>query len=335
MSAQQLIPIQDRSQVGNARRVASQLAASLQFDETRVGQVALVVTEAATNIIKHAGHGCVLLRATNVRATPTIEVLALDRGRGIKNISASLRDGHSTAGSLGSGLGALQRLSDTFDIYTQPDQGTVLRLELLARRTPPAATSFEMGSVTVAKSGETVSGDAWAIECTKRHLTVLMADGLGHGPEAARAAQAAVRALHAHADYPLPDLLDVCHRDLRATRGAAVAMARLDPYNQSGQFAAVGNIVARVEDHSSRRSLVSHNGIVGHTLRKVQQFDFAWPRDALLVMHSDGLGTQWDLSNYPGLLSKHPSLIAGVLYRDYDRGRDDATVVVIRNTVVQ
>ena len=93
----------------------------------------------------------------------------------------------------------------------------------------------------------------------------------------------------------------------------------------------MGNIVARVEASSANRNLVSYNGTVGHTLRKVQEFAFPWPINSLLVMHSDGLGTHWDLAAYPGLTTRHPALIAAVLYRDYDRGRDDVSVVVIRN----
>jgi hypothetical protein len=126
-------------------------------------------------------------------------------------------------------------------------------------------------------------------------------------------------------------MLEACHGALARTRGAAVATARVIASAERGVFAGVGNIVCRVEASSSNRHLVSHNGTVGHTMRKVQEFAFPWPRGALLIMHSDGLGTHWDLGTYPGLSTRHPALIAAVLYRDYDRGRDDVSVVVIRN----
>src|SRR5690606_34360974 len=126
-------------------------------------------------------------------------------------------------------------------------------------------------------------------------------------------------------------ILDTCHHALARTRGAAVATAKLIASAERGVFAGVGNIVGRVEASPAHRHLVSHNGTVGHTMRKVQEFAFPWPRGALLVMHSDGLGTHWDFASYPGLTVRHPGLIAAVLYRDYDRGRDDVSVVVVRN----
>jgi hypothetical protein len=66
-------------------------------------------------------------------------------------------------------------------------------------------------------------------------------------------------------------------------------------------------------------------------MRRVQQFDLPLPTNALLLLHSDGLATHWNLADYPGLVGRHPGIIAGVLYRDHERGRDDVTVLVVRN----
>jgi hypothetical protein len=98
-----------------------------------------------------------------------------------------------------------------------------------------------------------------------------------------------------------------------------------------GTFAGVGNISCRVESFGERRQLVSHSGTLGHVLRRVQEFEFAFPAGALLILHSDGLTGRWSFDDYPGLLNKHAGLIAGVLYRDHDRGSDDVTVVVQKN----
>jgi anti-sigma regulatory factor (Ser/Thr protein kinase) len=331
MSAQRVLPVEDSSQVGNARREAANMTALLGFSAEDAGKVALAITEAATNILKHASRGKILLRPLSNARTPGIEILALDRGPGMANVTASLRDGHSTAGSMGTGLGALQRLSHSFEIYSQLGRGTALRMEFWAERALRAEQAFEIGGVCLAKAGEPVSGDAWHYESNGRFLTLLVADGLGHGVDAAVASGAATRVL---ADHPLaepPELIDTCHRALAPTRGAAVAVARLEAGAEKGSFAGIGNIVARVE-LARTRHLVSHNGTVGHTVRKIQEFAFPWPVGSLLILHSDGLGTHWDLAAYPGLATKHPSLIAGVLYRDFERGRDDVSVVVVRNT---
>jgi hypothetical protein len=76
--------------------------------------------------------------------------------------------------------------------------------------------------------------------------------------------------------------------------------------------------------------MVSHNGIVGHAVRSIQEFVYPCSRNMLVVLHSDGLATNWHLPVYPGLAEKHPGIIAATRYRDFTRGRDDVTVVVAR-----
>jgi anti-sigma regulatory factor (Ser/Thr protein kinase) len=333
MPPQSVFAIDDPSHVGGARRAAAELAASLEFDATQAGKIGIAVNEAGTNIVKHAGRGRLLLRALECDGTAGIEVIALDSGPGINDVAASLRDGHSTQGTMGSGLGALSRLTHDFQIFTQPGKGTALRMEVWSKPLNHRPQAFEYGGLCLAYPGEPVSGDGWAARAYRDQLTVLVADGLGHGVDAHLASRAATDVLRARPqDEPLA-IIEACHAALARTRGAAVAVAKLVVSGQRGSFAGVGNIVARVETGGGTRgrNLVSYNGTVGHALRKVQEMAFPWPVGALLILHSDGLGTHWDLASYPGLIGRHPALIAAVLYRDYDRGRDDVSVVVIRN----
>lgn len=332
MPSQVLIQIDDRSQVGEARRAAVEMAGLLSFEATQAGKIALAVTEAATNIVKHAGHGKILLAPMVRAATVGMELLALDRGPGIANIGASLRDGYSTAGSMGGGLGALSRLSSSFDVYSQPGHGTALRLEVWGTQlTPPPDTEIELGAVCLPKKGEEVAGDGWLLEPSGDYRTVLVVDGLGHGPNATRAARAATDAFAARPEATPGELMRICHGTLAATRGAAGAAARVIATKRQGTFAGIGNISCRVEAAAERRQLVSHSGTLGHVMRRVQEFEFAFPAGALLILHSDGLATRWTSADYPGLAAKHAGLVAGVLYRDHDRGRDDVTVVVLKN----
>jgi anti-sigma regulatory factor (Ser/Thr protein kinase) len=330
--SQVLIPIEDRSQVGEARRAAAQMAEALVFEETQAGKVALAVTEAATNIVKHAGSGKIVLAALARGAAVGMEVLALDRGPGIASLSTSLRDGYSTAGSMGGGLGALSRLSPRFDAYSQPGHGTALRLEIWATPVTPAGEAdLESGAVCLPKKGEEVVGDGWLLGPSGDYRSVLVVDGLGHGPNAARAARAATDAFAAHPAATPAALMQICHGALATTRGAAGAVARVAAAENRGTFAGIGNIACRVEWTDERRQLVSHSGTLGHVMRRVQEFEFSFPAGALLILHSDGLATHWASTDYPGLANKHAGLIAGVLYRDHDRGRDDVTVVVLKN----
>jgi anti-sigma regulatory factor (Ser/Thr protein kinase) len=332
-------PVADSSQVAAVRRAAVDLCTQLGFDETAAGETAIVVTEAATNILKHAGHGEIVLRPLKRGGHHGIEILALDRGPGIANVATSLADGRSTAGSYGVGLGAMRRLSTEFDIHSAPGRGTAVMMTLWPRAaaavTPAEAArqapALDWGAVCLPMRGEHVAGDSWALALDATSVTLLVADGLGHGPLAAQASELAASTVARAPDRPAGVLLDDVHAALRPTRGAAVAVARIDMLRDALTFAGVGNIAAHLVSNGERRQLVSHNGIVGSNVRKVQEFDAPWGDDALLVLHSDGLNTRWHLEDYPGLAACHPALIAAVLYRDCSRGRDDVTVVVLRD----
>jgi serine/threonine protein phosphatase PrpC len=243
-----------------------------------------------------------------------------------------MRDGYSTAGSMGAGLGALSRVSPSFELYSQPGRGTALRLEVWTGATVPPEAELEVGAVCLPKTGEEVPGDSWLLEASSDYRTVMVVDGLGHGPNAARAARAALEAFAAHSAATPGALMQICHGALAATRGAAGAAARIEPAKKHGSFAGVGNIACRVEMTGERRQLVSHSGTLGHVMRRVQEFEFDFPAGAVLILQSDGLANRWSSEDYPGLLAKHAGLVAGVLYRDHNRGTDDVTVVVLKNS---
>src|SRR5581483_5444017 len=317
------------------RRRALAFAAALAFDETLSGKLALVVTETATNLLKHASGGEVILRAIENGAAAGIVMLALDKGPGIDDVSRCFQDGFSTAGTSGTGLGAIARLSQSFDIYSRPGSGTVLMARLWNRNgsgLPRAANSrFRVGGVCLPVAGEQKSGDSWLSQEDVRGLRLTMVDGLGHGNEANAAAVAAIRTARAEIQASATRLIEHIHTALRPTRGGAVAVAEVDPAAGIVRFAGVGNIGAAIVPESGPvRRLVSHAGTAGHQMYRVHEFTYPWDSSSLLVMHSDGLVSRWSLDGYPGLMRRHPSVIAGVLYRDFMRGKDDVSVVVVQ-----
>lgn len=330
------------SEISAARRHCQQAAALLGFDETESGKAAIVVTEAATNILKHAQDGLILITPVRRGRTNGIEVIALDRGPGIASLDRSLRDGISTTGTAGTGLGAMRRLAHEFDAYSKPGAGTALYLCIWAGRAtadnpgdigsiiPEVEGSVRCGTVCLPVAGEEECGDAWAVVNRPDGAIILVADGLGHGPDAAQASGAAVQILQRRSELRPAPLLEAMHHALRPTRGAAVALLKLDVATESATFVGIGNISACILDVDNRKQLVSHNGIVGHNMRKVQEFAMPWPAGALCILCSDGIGTQWDLAAYPGLQYCHPALIAGILYRDFARSRDDSAAVVVK-----
>ncbi|MEW6270753.1 MAG: SpoIIE family protein phosphatase [Thermodesulfobacteriota bacterium] len=254
-------------------------------------------------------------------------MLALDRGRGMGNVTAALRDGFSTSGTSGTGLGAVSRLADAFDVHSAPGVGTIV----LARvgRGDSREPDARCGVVCVAKPGETVTGDGWAVLPGRERTVVMVVDGLGHGPGAAEAAEASLRIFAQAATSSPGDVLERVHGGLRGTRGAAAAVALIDRARGIVRFAGIGNIAGCLMCNGTTRSMVSQHGTAGHDLRRIHEFDYPLPRGGFLVMNSDGLLSSWDVKRYPGLLRHHPAVIAGALYRDFARGRDDATVVVL------
>ncbi|MBD2772756.1 ATP-binding SpoIIE family protein phosphatase [Iningainema tapete] len=325
------LPIVESSQAGEARRTALALATRLGFNETERGKVGLVVTEVANNLVRHARDGVLLLQAMEKDNIMGVEILALDKGPGMSNISECMGDGFSTASGPGNGLGAISRLSGFFDIHSIPDVGTAILCHLWA--SPISATNkenFELGVVCLPKAGEEVSGDAWASIIHQERTLLLVADGLGHGLLAAEASGEAVRVFTENVHRSPKDIIAAAHGALRSTRGAAVAIAEVNFALQSVRYAGVGNIAGTVICDAKRHNLVSYNGTVGHEVRKIQEFTYQWLIGGLLIMHSDGLGSQWRLERYPGIIYRHPSLIAGVLYRDFNRVRDDITILVAR-----
>jgi anti-sigma regulatory factor (Ser/Thr protein kinase) len=324
-----LVVVSDETGVGEARRVASSLCDAVGFDETRKGRLALVVTEAASNAMHHAGGGEILFRRLREHGREGFEVLAIDKGPGMRSLSQSLEDGHSTRGTSGTGLGSIMRNSDVFDVFTAPDRGTVLLAQVWNGPKVANPPSAQWGVVCVALSGEQVSGDGWVVSSEAQRTSIALFDGLGHGQGAADATLAAIRSFNLNSTRAPGEMLQPMHDALRATRGAAAAFAAIDSGTQQLRFAGVGNCSASIHRGAGIRpsGLASQNGTLGAKLLRVNELSYDFPLEALLIMHTDGLGTRWNLDDYSGLFRRHPSVIAAVLYRDFTRLRDDVTVL--------
>lgn len=292
-------------------------------------RAALVTTELAQNLAIHTSGGEILAKILSQGKEPGLELMALDTGPGIRNVAASLRDGHSTAGTAGNGFGAIRRNSQEFEIFSQPEIGTAIWVRLYVGQTP-VVEAFVMGGVSVAMDGEEVCGDAWEAIPTATGQRAAVVDGLGHGVFAHQAAMRALEVFRTSVEKPLEEALRLLDEGLKGTRGAAMALVQIDLPTATVRAAGVGNISMRLLHEDGNRSMISENGTLGAGARRLRQYDYAWPRNCLLVMHSDGVSANWDLKRYPGLAQRHPSLIAGIIYRDQHRERDDATIIVVR-----
>jgi anti-sigma regulatory factor (Ser/Thr protein kinase) len=332
-SPQLRVQVEDPSHVGEYRRAAQRLAEAFDFDETSVGRVAIVAAELTNNILKHAGRGEMLLQAIIDGDEVLIEMVSIDRGPGMQ-VEKCLRDGYSTAGTPGTGLGAISRMSSLFDVYSEEGQGTVAVSRIQRQKPRRSAASFNaasdctVGAVCVAVAGETECGDSWRVAIEAKTLAMMVVDGLGHGPFAASAARAATDAFAKRPLDPPAEMMQQMHIALSGSRGAAAACAVLDVTNSAISYSGVGNIAGSIVSGERSKGMVSHNGILGVQLPRKQQFEYECRQNCHVVMHSDGLSARWSLQSYPGLWVRHAAVIAAVLYRDHARSRDDATILI-------
>jgi anti-sigma regulatory factor (Ser/Thr protein kinase) len=330
-----LVTVSDRSAVGEVRRLALALSQAIGFDEAAAGRCAIVATELASNIVKHGESGHCFLSPISAGGERLVQIVAVDRGPGIGDPAEALRDGYSTAGTPGTGLGAVRRLSRSFDLYSPADGGVVvvarIAATLLGGQPPRSNGAVEVGAVEAALEGEPVSGDSWILENQGSVTTLLVTDGLGHGPLAADSSRAAISGFEKEGGRPPGERVHRIHESMRGTRGAAIAVAEIDADNGVVRFAGIGNIAAQIVAGAELRRLVSMNGIAGHSVRTIREFEYAFPRGALLVVHSDGVSAKWSLDRYPGVTQRDPTLIAAVLHRDFARKRDDSVLVVARH----
>lgn len=320
------ISVKDASSVGEVRRSAMHASRRLEFDETRAGELALLATEVTRNVLIHAGGGHVIVAGLKEKGNPLARILALDRGPGIPSITQAFTDGYSTAGTMGNGLGAMKRIASVLEVFTGPG-GTIVLLQV----GEPANERLEIAGMALPYPGEQVCGDGWVFQRETDRTIALLVDGIGHGIGAADAAHEAIATFQKYANSSPGESLLRIHEALRKTRGAVAAIAEVRPLQKTLLFAGVGNISARLLEPDQSRSLISHNGTLGSTIPRVQEFQFAWSPQSTLILHSDGLHSRWDLGAYAGLVMKHPAIIVGALLRDFRRERDDASALVIKN----
>ncbi|WP_033209106.1 ATP-binding protein [Streptomyces bikiniensis] len=321
-----------------ARREAARLARRIGMAPVRVAEAELAVTEAATNLQKHARDGALALRVTAPRGRAALELLSLDSGPGMTDLGSALTDGVSGSGTLGVGMGAIARFADVFDVHSLPGRGTALLARFWAEDGPgplPDPDEPEVAGLTRPISGEEVCGDTWAARTEHgsdgaRAVTVMMCDGLGHGPLAALAGERARAAFRASAHRSPQDVVRALHAELRGSRGAAITVARADFSRGVVEHCGVGNVSAFVVGGEKRVPLLSLPGIVGHQLPALRPFRTALEPGAVLVMHSDGLSDRWSPADLPGLFTRQPTVVAAQLLGQAGVRRDDAGIVVAR-----
>ena len=318
--------VEDPSAAAACRNAALALASRLQFPASRADQLVLAVTEAASNLHKHARQGAMLLRITRNGDKPGIELVTIDAGPGVPDTRVALRDGHSTTGTLGIGLGAISRLADFSDLYSVPGHGTAL----VARFWPePRAGTVPYAGLVRPITGETECGDVFGAQETDGTVTGVLCDGLGHGPLAAIAATEAVAAVLEDPVGEPAALIERAHRRMNHTRGGALGVVQVT--GRVVRFAGLGNITAVILADGTRQGMLSVPGIAGHQARVIRQFEYSAAPGAAIILHSDGVSGRWEPGALPGLNARDPLVVAAALLAEAGTRRDDAGVLVLKS----
>lgn len=323
------VAILDEASVALAREQVRAEAARVGLPPTELAKLVLVVSELGHNQLVHARGGVIAITEVERDGVVGLEVIAADRGDGIADPTRALRGGPSGSGSLGAGLAGVLGLADEVDFDVRLEDGTCIRARKFASS---VRRRRQLGILGRPHPGERCSGDHAAFVRTATSLVLCVADGLGHGPDAREASDAAIRCFHDNAERDGDQILEACHHALTRTRGAAMAVARI--HEPAGAFtcAGVGNVSTYVcgpgESHrhegsafvvgipsAARRPRVSHGSLAS--------------RDVLL-MHSDGISSRATLDGRLDLLREHPIIVAHALLTEFARDDDDVLVLVAR-----
>ena len=331
--APQCIQVDHAGRVGISVEAAQAFAQALAFSRAECDQIAIVVSELATNLIRHGGGGVVRVSSARDGERMGIRIDAEDHGPGIRDLEQALTDGHSTVGGLGLGLGTVNRLMDDLSVSSPPGGGTRVTCWrwVRPRRQEPFPRALNIGVATRPRRGDLKNGDAFVVKCWPHHALIGVIDGLGHGEPAQRAAQVARLFVEDHFDQSLDSLFRGVGRACRATRGVVMALARFALDEATFSLASVGNVEARILSSEDRRNFVVRRGIVGVNAPNPVVTAHPWGPDAILVLHSDGLHSHWSWHDISPTIWQVPRDAAQHLLQAQGKDEDDATVVVVRN----
>ena len=328
--------VADRSYFAILKKEIHALAVSANFTESKVGEIDIIIAEIVTNLVKHAGEGQVLVKLVEEDGLQGIEIISIDSGPGMTDVTRMVADGVSTKNTLGHGLGAMKRLSNVFQVFSQKDWGTVILIRVFAEELPPfkKQPKAEIRSVILPKPGEEACGDGFYYKLTKDHVKLFLGDGLGHGPEAAFAVQTAGEAFAKCEENDPAEVIRYINTLVKKTRGLVGTVAIFDIREKKWRVCGVGNIITKVNSPASGKNYMSYNGIIGLNVpNTLNAQEVAYEKDQQIIMCSDGIKSRWDTIKYPAITRYDLSILSASLLKDFARYTDDMSVVACKINV--
>lgn len=323
----------DRSYFSLIKKDIHAAVALAGFEEVKLGKVDIVVSEITSNLSKYAKGGELLVGIGSDAGGPYVEIISLDDGPGIPDISRVLSDGYSSTATLGHGLGSIKRLSDQFDVYSIRDWGTILLSRVYKEEQPVfKKRRFDCRGINIPKRGEEVSGDGFCFQEIEEGFRILMADGLGHGPEAQAAVKKACEAFYACAEESPAETIRYLHNQIRNTRGVVGLVVYFNSQTRRWRTTGVGNIGARWMGTLNTRNHVSYNGIIGYNIPGTMNEQLLSQEEfPQFIACSDGIRSRWDITKFPAIMQHDGMIIASAVYKEYSRGTDDTSVLVCKS----
>ncbi|MEO7975539.1 SpoIIE family protein phosphatase [Flavobacterium sp.] len=324
--------IDDRSLIAFIKREIHNLALHIGFTPHRAAETDIIVAELTSNLIKYANGGELLYRANLEDEHNVIEMYCLDKGVGFENLSKIMNDGYSSSNTLGHGLGSIKRLSNDFQIYSMKNWGCVQYIKIYEKADfvlPALQSGLNYSAIAVNYPGETTCGDGYHIKISKRGFQIFFGDGLGHGENANEAVQLAIKAFKQSIEVEPSEIIRDIHTKVKKSRGLVATIAVVDFNSEVWKICGVGNISTRIYDGMENKTYTPYNGIIGHNIpRTLNATTVPYKKHQIIVMHSDGLRTRWNLNDMTSIFKQHPGIIASALYKENLRGTDDASILV-------
>lgn len=326
----------DRSYLAILKKDIHALAIKAGFNETKLGETDIIVAEMAGNLVKHAAEGIILARRIEQEGLKGLEIISIDKGPGIADIGRMMTDGMSTKNTLGHGLGAIKRLSDFFQVYSQKEWGTIMIARIFEEKPPQyrKPSTIQVGTVILPKPGETECGDAFFWKKQDESIQFFLGDGLGHGHDAAEAAKVAGDAFLICPDDDPPSIIRYISQSVRKTRGLVGTVVAFNKDERKWRICGVGNIMTKIMGGNNSKTHISYNGIIGLNLpNTLNSLEIEYEKEQVLLMCSDGIRSRWDLGKQPGILRYDLSILASSIFKDYSRHTDDSSVAACKINV--
>jgi hypothetical protein len=298
--------------------------------------ILLAASEIMTNQLKFSIGAGIIQIWEHKKPHHCLDIFGYDMGPGIKNISKAMTDGFSTSSTLGHGLGTIMRSSDIFEVYSKPEKknkkdiwnGTAIWCRFYPQTRPPEFNSPQTGIFIRAMNDDIYNGDFITFYLCDNNIIWLHIDGLGHGKNAYESGQIADRIAISKLDPG--EIISVLNKNLFGKRMANGVSISLD---NSGNFlySGYGNVLIKIlTPGGEQKSLHLQNKTIGESKMTAKNMSGKIDPDNIIMTISDGISHNFDLSHYPGLLSRHPQMTAYLLGNLFSRRNDDKSLFIAK-----